>query len=71
VPAPETAGLNVFEETPVPLNTPPAGNPDKVTGLLAVVNAGYVPALTVGKGLTDNTSVAVESQPATLDVLNV
>ena len=32
VPVPAVAGLNVFPLTPGPLNVPPAGVPDSVTG---------------------------------------
>ena len=34
VPPPETAGLNVFPDTPVPVNVPPVGEPVKVIGAL-------------------------------------
>jgi hypothetical protein len=54
VPPPETAGLNVFPDTPVPVNVPPVGEPVKVIGALDTNKLEYVPALTIGKGLTVN-----------------
>jgi hypothetical protein len=69
VPAPDTAGLNVLEETPVPLNVPPTGEPVNVIAALVVVVLGYEPALTVGNGLTVKFKIAIESHPAAFVVV--
>ena len=62
-PAPETAGLKVLPDTPVPVKVPPVGEPVNVMGALVGDNAAYVPALTVGSAFTVKFNVATESQP--------
>ena len=62
-PVPAVAGLKVVPLTPGPENVPPAGVPVKVIGAALTHNAGYVPALTTGSGLTVIVVVAVAEQP--------
>ena len=63
VPTPAVAGLNVVPVTPGPENVPPAGIPVSVIELALTQIGGYVPALTVGSGLTVIVVVAVFEQP--------
>ena len=66
VPTPAVAGLNVVPVTPGPEKVPPAGVPFNVTAVPLTQTAGYVPALTVGSGLTVIVVVAVLEQPFAL-----
>ena len=63
MPTPAVAGLNVVPVTPVPENVPPAGVPFNVTDDALTQTGAYVPALTVGRGLTVIVVVAEFEQP--------
>lgn len=50
MPIPATAGLKVIPLTAVPLNTPPAGIADKVTGEAVCRYVGASPVITGASG---------------------
>ena len=59
VPTPAVAALKVVPVTPGPENVPPTGVPFNVIDDPLTQTGGYVPALTVGSGLTVIVVVAV------------